>query len=384
MTDDDQVDALLADVARFLVKTDASSVLVQATPLKSKPDSLLVSSHQLVAETEALLSSEADHNSLLGANSVQTVSKAEPISAEKRREIRNAQAAQRRLRYCQKLKNEKETLQQQENQLSQELSRLHQARVDGRSVQGDKTLSLWKAIATRQKERRVEAESQQRQLRAAVVGRARLIHQMNALLQRPDTQVEKNDSPMEEMDFSVTYPLVYRPTRACAQGAEIYASANATVVPFDFEQTCRAMSVLMMTDPTEKTIREPQNTATVKYQVESQLKPGEDFKLMVHMAVRRYREPGRMVFVWRGLVEGLGALSGYHTDETGWLVLRPHLTSNLLKSYVRFVPMSVGEAGVTGSNEDTDQFAEVVIKAGEDEVSGLMAMLENMLIGEAK
>ncbi|KAE8971565.1 hypothetical protein PF011_g25989 [Phytophthora fragariae] len=367
MTDDDQVDALLADVARFLVKTDASSVLVQATPLKSKPDSLLVSSHQLVAETEALLSSEADHNSLLGANSVQTVSKAEPISAEKRREIRNAQAAQRRLRYCQKLKNEKETLQQQENQLSQELSRLHQARVDGRSVQGDKTLSLWKAIATRQKERRVEAESQQRQLRAAVVGRARLIHQMNALLQRPDTQVEKNDSPMEEMDFSVTYPLVYRPTRACAQGAEIYASANATVVPFDFEQTCRAMSVLMMTDPTEKTIREPQNTATVKYQVESQLKPGEDFKLMVHMAVRRYREPGRMVFVWRGLVEGLGALSGYHTDETGWLVLRPHLTSNLLKSYVRFVPMSVGEAGVTGSNEDTDQFAEVVIKAGEDE-----------------
>ncbi|KAE9171482.1 hypothetical protein PF004_g27549 [Phytophthora fragariae] len=384
MTDDDQVDALLADVARFLVKTDASSVLVQATPLKSKPDSLLVSSHQLVAETEALLSSEADHNSLLGANSVQTVSKAEPISAEKRREIRNAQAAQRRLRYCQKLKNEKETLQQQENQLSQELSRLHQARVDGRSVQGDKTLSLWKAIATRQKERRVEAESQQRQLRAAVVGRARLIHQMNALLQRPDTQVEKNDSPMEEMDFTVTYPLVYRPTRACAQGAEIYASANATVVPFDFEQTCRAMSVLMMTDPTEKTIREPQNTATVKYQVESQLKPGEDFKLMVHMAVRRYREPGRMVFVWRGLVEGLGALSGYHTDETGWLVLRPHLTSNLLKSYVRFVPMSVGEAGVTGSNEDTDQFAEVVIKAGEDEVSGLMAMLENMLIGEAK
>ncbi|KAE9282423.1 hypothetical protein PF008_g27645 [Phytophthora fragariae] len=384
MTDDDQVDALLADVARFLVKTDASSVLVQATPLKSKPDSLLVSSHELVAETEALLSSEADHNSLLGANSVQTVSKAEPISAEKRREIRNAQAAQRRLRYCQKLKNEKETLQQQENQLSQELSRLHQARVDGRSVQGDKTLSLWKAIATRQKERRVEAEAQQRQLRAAVVGRARLIHQMNALLQRPDTQVEKNDSPMEEMDFTVTYPLVYRPTRACAQGAEIYASANATVVPFDFEQTCRAMSVLMMTDPTEKTIREPQNTATVKYQVESQLKPGEDFKLMVHMAVRRYREPGRMVFVWRGLVEGLGALSGHHTDETGWLVLRPHLTSNLLKSYVRFVPMSVGEAGVTGSNEDTDQFAEVVIKAGEDEVSGLMAMLENMLIGEAK
>ncbi|KAE9346456.1 hypothetical protein PR003_g7414 [Phytophthora rubi] len=299
MTDDDQVDALLADVARFLVKSDTSSAFVQATPLKSNPDSLLVSSHQLLAETEALLSSEADNNSLLGANSTRTVSKAEPISAEKRREIRNAQAAQRRLRYRQKLKNEKETLQQQENQLSQESSRLHQARVDGRSVQGDKTLSLWKAIATRQKERRVEAEAQQRQLRAAVVGRARLIHQMNALLQRPDTQVEKNDlcgdrndrgesallrtfvgelgelytctdQIMEEMDFTVTYPLVYRPTRACAQGAEIYASANATVVPFDFEQTCRAMSVLMMTDPTEKTIREPQNTATVKYQVESQ------------------------------------------------------------------------------------------------------------------
>ncbi|KAE9260063.1 hypothetical protein PR003_g34527, partial [Phytophthora rubi] len=42
MTDDDQVDALLADVARFLVKSDTSSAFVQATPLKSNPDSLLV------------------------------------------------------------------------------------------------------------------------------------------------------------------------------------------------------------------------------------------------------------------------------------------------------------------------------------------------------
>ncbi|KAE9304084.1 hypothetical protein PR003_g21838, partial [Phytophthora rubi] len=346
-------------------------------------------------------------------NSTRTVSKAEPISAEKRREIRNAQAAQRRLRYRQKLKNEKETLQQQEIQLSQELTKLQQARVDEKNDQVDRmTLSVWKAIAIRQKERRVGAETQQRQLRAAVVARARFIHQMNALLQRPDSQVEscgdrsdsgeqhagsallrtfvgeldelyvQTDQIMEEVDFKVTYPLVYKPTRTCTQGVEIYDSADATVVPFDFEQTCRAMSVLMMTDPTQKKTRELKNTVTVKYQVKSQLKPGENFKLMVHVAVRRYREPDRMVFVWRGLNEGLGALSGYHTDETGWLVLRPHLTSTLLESYVRFVPVSVGEAGA--SNEGPDRFAEVVIKTGENEVSELMAMLENMLIGEAK
>lgn len=142
----------------------------------------------------------------------------------------------------------------------------------------------------------------------------------------------------------------------------------------------------MMTDPTVarcgKEVQEPPNTVTVKYQIKSQLKPGESYKLMVYAAVRRYREPGRMVFVWRALQEGLSTLSGYHANETGWLVLRPHLGGCVMESYVRLVPASVGDAA--RCKAASDRFAEVVLKTGEGEVNDLMVTLEKMLLGDTK
>ncbi|KAJ8577540.1 hypothetical protein ON010_g1668 [Phytophthora cinnamomi] len=278
---------------------------------------------------------------------------------------------------------------------------------------------MWRAIATRQKERRVEAEAQQRQLRAAVIGRARLIHQMNALLsQRPSAEDEKSnlwqnqcdddgqknesgllqtfigelddmyartDQITAEMEFKMSSPLVYKPAKTFKHGVEVFDSADATVIPFGFEETCRATSLLMMTDPSAVRYGDvcevQKNTVTAKYQVQCQLSPGERSRLMIHVAVRRYQEPGRLVFVWRALNEGLEALYGYHSDERGWLVLRPHngdYPSTIMESYVRFVPVSVG-----CNKEDTDRFAEVVVKTGEEEVNEMMKMLEKILLTEA-
>ncbi|KAF1791396.1 hypothetical protein GQ600_20662 [Phytophthora cactorum] len=53
--------------------------------------------------------------------------------------------------------------------------------------------------------------------------------------------------------------------------------------------------------------------------------------------------------------------------------------STVLESYVRFIPLSLGDT--SSSKVGTDRFATVVAKTGEEEVNEMMQMLENMLLG---
>ncbi|KAL3670920.1 hypothetical protein V7S43_004105 [Phytophthora oleae] len=146
MTGDEQVDAaLLAEVTSLL--TDYSGVAPAIDQPFSPaptfaPGGLLLDSHSFFAETETLLSSDMQERNVF-LNSLPSfkqndpfndqtpghdADKVEQLLADQKREFRNAQAAKRRLRYRQKLKDEKETLQQQETQLSSELSKLQEKR----------------------------------------------------------------------------------------------------------------------------------------------------------------------------------------------------------------------------------------------------------------
>lgn len=200
-----------------------------------------------------------------------------------------------------------------------------------------------------------------------------------------DAIYAQTDEIMREADFKMSPKLKFKPKRTLKQGVEISHSADATVIPFGFDQTSHAVSVLMLTDPNASRCNEKlQDTVTVNYQVKSQLEPGESSKLAVYAAVRRYDEAGRMVFVWRALNEGQGDLCGFQTDETGWLVLRPQNVGNgpstVLESYVRYIHMSIFETA--SSKAAKDQFAKVVAETGETEVNEMMQMLEKMLIGD--
>lgn len=97
-------------------------------------------------------------------------------------------AADRRDRYRKKLQNERETLKRQERELSTELKALQEATAKAKEEEkkaNTLALSAWRATAARQKEKRLEAENQQRHLKAAVAHQAELIRQMNALLLQP-------------------------------------------------------------------------------------------------------------------------------------------------------------------------------------------------------
>ncbi|KAF4134757.1 hypothetical protein GN958_ATG16013 [Phytophthora infestans] len=432
MRKDDQVDfALLADVSRFLAACNATAPSVDPyhkAPASASDDGLVLASHQLLTETETLLSSLETPQEQAAPNARchrpdermriiehKEAASTDQVSADRRREHRNVQAAKRRSKYRQKLKDEKKTLEREEVELSSKLNKLKRAHEEEKMRYVDTiSLSVWRAIATRQKEKRLEAENTQRQLRAQVIGRARMIHQLKALLQCPyiedsnklcgqadgdgsvlfktfvselDAIYAQTDQVLRDVKFQKSRKLTFKPTRTTKQGVELFESAYSSEVSFKYEDTSRAVSLILMTDPDvtpyTRQAQEPKDTVTVKYNVKCSLERGEVAKLKVYVAVRRVIEADRLVFVWRSLTEGQEHLAGYHTDETGWLVLRPQLindvSSTVLENYVRFIPMTVGDTA--SSTMDTDRFATVVAKTGEEEVNEMMQMLEKMLLG---
>ncbi|KAG3052319.1 hypothetical protein PI125_g26182 [Phytophthora idaei] len=136
------------------------------------PEGLLFTSHRLVAETEALLSSCSTPSS-------KTLQRTETLA--ERRKIRNANAAKRRLKYCKKIENEREQLRQQEKELAVELVEL-QAKQSERHVE-TRSMPVWQAIATRQLQSRVAAEAELRRLRDIVATRTKLLRELGEKVQ---------------------------------------------------------------------------------------------------------------------------------------------------------------------------------------------------------
>ncbi|OWZ14823.1 hypothetical protein PHMEG_00011626 [Phytophthora megakarya] len=274
------------------------------------------------------------------------------------------------------------------------------------------SLSAWKSIATHQKEKRVEAEQTQRHLRAAVIQRARIIHQMKIVIERPlfkenpkvymyngdgtalfknfmgemDAIYSQTDQVLKQAQFKISSSLTYTPSRTMRQGMEIFDSADAAIIPFEFKSTTRALNKLMLSDPDTSDFQATTNSLTMKNEVTFQLKADEVAKLRIYSAVQKYEEAGRVVFVLRSFTEGQGNLRGYNTEETGWFSVRPgdsteDCKSAIIEVYTRFTPFSFGEA--SDGNVDADRFADIVAKSGEKEVNELGQMLEKLLLGEA-
>ncbi|OWY94050.1 LOW QUALITY PROTEIN: hypothetical protein PHMEG_00036334 [Phytophthora megakarya] len=409
MTEEEQVDDVIVSfLARYNVPNTPTTSHAKHTAIVP---SMYLTNDQLLSETETLLLS-LNSSPVNGQEREQftpdTLENDEfpssgpfkthrnVLSADEQRKVQSDLATQRRLKYRQKLKNEKESLQEQEIELSGELSRLQKVKMNEKIRQvSDISLSGWKAIAKRQKDKRIEAERIQRQLRAAVIDRSRMIHQMRALMQEPkilvnptlctgvpdgsdgtdlfkrfagelDALYSQTDKVMQEANFKMASNMQYKPERTRQQSIECFVSADKAIVPFGFEEVRRAISLLMMGQPHTDVAREPtfRETTTMKYELKCQVEPGEFSQLQVYCVTRKYEEPGRVVFVWRGLIEGQGDLSGYHTDETGWLSVRPEdptlgklCKSTITEGYARFLPFNIG--GIPNSKVTRDQFASI-------------------------
>ncbi|ETN10615.1 hypothetical protein PPTG_22662 [Phytophthora nicotianae INRA-310] len=188
MAEHEKVDAaLLAGVTGFLAKYNTPNHQQGKASSAFSDDELVININQLLAESEVLLSAIenlpqeqiapavlSSLNVVTSVSSQRDTTKTDQLLSDQRRKHRNIQAAKRRQRYHKKTANcsEKEKMRYADNL----------------------SLSAWRAIAVLQKEKRLEAEQNHKQLRSAVVERARVIHQMKMLLQRFKADEGKNES----------------------------------------------------------------------------------------------------------------------------------------------------------------------------------------------
>ncbi|RLN67030.1 hypothetical protein BBJ28_00019010 [Nothophytophthora sp. Chile5] len=295
--------AFLAEVTGFLDDFEAPLSHQEGHDMAMNGDTLLLDSHRLLAETEALLSSlnapsppptnvepsisnpraiEAINTRSNSRNAVKERSVIAHTLGERRREVQSAQIAKRRLKYREKVKDEWRSLQQEESALSAELLKLQKARVEAKRHEvSSLALPVWRSIATRQMEGRLVAEAQHRRLEIAVENRAKVIQEVGGMLherlygseaalptgngileQQSTVRLEPDDTVLYEeylQDLAGIYAQTDEVFRLCGVEdtpeasfrrepkrrrdgeLEFFENLDVLLIPFDYEQTCSAM-----------------------------------------------------------------------------------------------------------------------------------------------
>ncbi|ETP31497.1 hypothetical protein F442_19639 [Phytophthora nicotianae P10297] len=430
MEDRQQMDATLAAVTQFLSEYEPPAVANAVAQPQAPPavDELLLASQLLVTATDASLA-QSSVNLTPGtdettSDSDRNAAPSNPrlTAAERRRKITNAQAAKRRVKYLKRVKDKRETLKRQARDLAEELQRMKDAQEKARQ-EAEKAdalaTSVWRATCVRHKERRMDSEEQQRRLKAAVISRGQLIHQMHSLLQhrlansqleslmllegKPSCGWEKKgtalfktfvheldaihaqtDEVIENSDVKFSSSLMYKRTWKWNQTMTFLESADATVIPFGFEQSKHAVTFAMLSDPRENPhsegIEDPENTTISTYRLNYSWESGESVSFVVYCAIRRYVEADRVVFVWRARSEGQGEFDGLAMDETVWVVVRPseaHTDENpatVFEIYTRLVPTGFGGPHVP------HRFVKMFVRSDEEDITYMMRLLEKLLI----
>ncbi|KAG1692560.1 hypothetical protein DVH05_025312 [Phytophthora capsici] len=397
-------DAFLADMTSFLDGHEASIELCE-TDITSE---LLLDGEQLLAETEALLN---DVVSTPHSNFEQT---------------KTARAAKRRLKYRNKLKNERQTLAEEEISLSEKVGELQRARKRAKALAGNTlATSTWKAIAIRQKEGRMVAEEQQKRLQLAVENRGKMIEEIGKVMQeqlctpkgslgiepakQSNAQLDEDDTVLFEAflhDLGVIYPRTDEIFRACGAeenptssyrlgperkrdgDVEFIDNLDVLLIPFTFEQTCATMWESMVNLYRQKNwdhydVDDPMNIIAAKAPVQVSNESGETANMIVHYVVRRYVEDERVVMVWRALSQGEGAYTGIHSDETGWCVVRPNdsdepLMRTVMQTFVRFIPLDITKASNSAVNGF--QFTKLVVTSVEEDGAEVARMMDSLLL----
>lgn len=418
--------AFLSEISELLgdFETPPGSELVRHEPTAG-PEGLLSASHQLVAETEALLSSCST------PSSDENKTARDQTSAE-RRKLRNANAAKRRLKYCKKIENERGQLKQQEKELSGELAEL-QAEQNERQVV-TRSMPVWQAVATRQLQSWLLAEAERRRLRELVGTRTQLLRELGEKVQqhlqgahRSDNADGKSTPPLTPDDIAlferylhvddmdVAYSQVggilhawgvrdaslasFHPDskRLCDGDVEYYESLHLQQVPFNSQQTGAALWQAMRLQHQQKcrrqylSVPDPENTLAFKFRVPGQAGSDESSSLMIHIVLRNWFEDGQTVILWRAHTQGEGKLSHIQADETGWSVVRPtdaHTRRELgmptaILTFIRFIPR--GEThGAEEDKSNMGQFLQLAEASGNKDGSEIVRLMESLLLDDAR
>ncbi|KAJ8552526.1 hypothetical protein ON010_g10021 [Phytophthora cinnamomi] len=421
MIDDVLDDAFLSEL----------SVLLAGNPLQAPPaggahDALLLASNQLIEETEALLSScssspegtSADNTQPERVCDARTTPEAKSQVLDERQKVRNANAAKRRLKYAKKVKDEKE-------QLVAKLAGLKATKSENKWImERTRSMPVWRAIATRQLQGRLVAETERRRLRELVAARATLIHELGEKMRRHlqgsgvsmDETEGQSAPPLEQEDVLLfdkyllevdtafdgidevhrawrveDAPLSSVRARPSGEGLKYFENLDVQLTPFDFRRTGDALweSMRLVHFRSDRqryrSVVDLDSVIAVKFQVGNNCQDASN--LIIRIVMKRRVEPERIVILWRAHTKGEGELNGIHADETGWSVVRPTDAesksavgmSTAILTFIRFVPYNA-----KGCESKLAQFLKLAEFSGHEHGAEIVRSMESILLDGAR
>ncbi|GMF18327.1 unnamed protein product [Phytophthora lilii] len=298
------------------------------------------------------------------------------------RSSRREKEKNRQRRYRKRLKDSREELLLQVEELSKELNRLNTRTPKRKKTDTDGVIATtrWVADAIREKEMRVESEAEQKQPIAAVNRQAEYImglrqvvgyrsgdvieyggggvgsflcqnniptlHSMTSALymtylQQLDACYARVDTVMNECGMNTMAETTIRTIHRRKNDGEVayFQHVNKVALPFNFQQTCDVLwqAVREQDEPAFGGYEiAPDNDVFIKTRVLRALNIGA---LAQRFISRFYKEEGRLLLVWKMSSEGEGAFSGLHAEETTWLSVRQTPTGVMLEVCAQQVPM---------------------------------------------
>ncbi|EEY55223.1 uncharacterized protein PITG_09124 [Phytophthora infestans T30-4] len=128
------------------------------------------------------------------------------------------------------------------------------------------------------------------------------------------------------------------------------------------------------------------NTFAVKFRTAVQLLSGS-VSLLQRLTVRRFVADDHMVLVWKVFVEGEGAYSGMHANDSGWCRLRPKSNvpegGTIMELCVHQAPMHFG---LNPIGDEEANFHEAVVKVSKENEEKLLTGMElqSLVVGNPK
>lgn len=189
-----------------------------------------------------------------------------------------------------------------------------------------------------------------------------------------------------------------------------YEIVDSLVVPFRFDAIRRIMwdAVVRVHGRADRqsypSVRDPSNTVAVKFALQCRPRDGDHesasgVPLVILLVLRRYVESAREVLVWRAFSEGMGAVEGLSSDETGWSIARAAAMppdspfgsdATINQTVVRFQMIRVhpsggpSDAGSTAAPApDEDLFAKLIASSADEDGEQISRLMERLMLSEA-
>ncbi|TMW59921.1 hypothetical protein Poli38472_004990 [Pythium oligandrum] len=295
---------------------------------------------------------------------------------------------------------------------------------------------VWKRIATRQLERRQEAEAENDRLKAVLDAQICVAKSLEQMLRKRSSEAILDlyegargskkrcraeddfnavyahllediecaysivDQVFETNGLANVYDETIRGYTVKTRSTKVHEQAyiefvDVAILPFAFERAMRAVwqSTADEYARDHRIILNSRRGADhfgVRYQIQKRGRASSQDRLDVTIIMRQYIESDRMVIVWRATNASSNS-SHLYADETGWNVLKRVPTTGsddtdeavVMQSCVHLVPRwSDSDRSRQVDQIQTGDFTKLVVDFFEDDVSSITEAAENLLLDE--